>query len=219
VARRHDEDAAFYLELAASGDVLELACGTGRLTAHLVKVAQHVVGVDVDADMLAGARVRLRRDRAHLVRADMRRFHFGGRSFALVAIPYNSLQLLTTLEDQAACLMAARATLAQPDGRLALEVSQFGAGNTSTGDALEYEVIAAADGIELWAGLELDGLLVRYHKRFVAAGTRATIHEEVVTIRDYAEGEFDAVLAAGGFVIKAARPFRRGKLVVAAPIG
>jgi SAM-dependent methyltransferase len=220
VAHRHDEDAAFYLELAAAGDVLELACGTGRLTTHLAQTAQRVVGVDLDPDMLAGARARIGRapvQLVQLVRADMRRFHFAGRPFTLVAIPYNSLQLLTALEDQAACLADARATLAQPHGRLALEVSQFDAGGT--GPSVEPELLAAADGIELWAGLEVDGALVRYHKRFATADTHTTIHEETITLRDYAQGEFDAVLTAGGFAIEAARPFRRGQLVVAHPIG
>ncbi|MDP9388928.1 MAG: class I SAM-dependent methyltransferase [Actinomycetota bacterium] len=53
VHRRHDQDLAFYAELAArtGGPVLELGCGTGRLTAPL-----DAVGLDLDPAMLAGAR-------------------------------------------------------------------------------------------------------------------------------------------------------------------
>jgi hypothetical protein len=127
-----------------------------------------------------------------------------------VAIPYNSLQLLTTLDDQAECLAGAAHVLQRPHGRLALEVSTFAAGGS-----VEPERVAGANGIELFAGLELDGPLVRYRKRF----TGLADYEETITLRDYAEGEFAAVLAAGGFAIEAARPFRRGQLVVAALSG
>jgi len=125
VAHRNDEDVAFYLEHAI-GPVLELACGTGRLTRHLARATSMVVGVDLDAGMLAAAQ---RKTEGHvaLVQADMSRVHFAGRPFALVAIPYNSLQLLTTPERQVACLTAASDSL-RPGGRLALEVSTFGAG-------------------------------------------------------------------------------------------
>lgn len=211
VAHRSDEDASFYTD-QATGPTLELACGTGRLTQHLRLAAPHVVGLDLDGEMLAAARVRTAspgRGTVHLVQADMRRFHFDRRPFSLVAIPYNSLQLLTAVDDQAACLACAAAVL-QPGGRLALEISTFAAGGP-----VGPEKLAEAEGIELWASLEVDGPLVRYRKRFAGA----VEEEEEITLRDYAQGEFEEVLATAGFAVEAARPFRRGRLVTAAPTG
>jgi hypothetical protein len=146
------------------------------------------------------------------MQADMRAFSFAGRPFDLVAIPYNSLQLLTSVDDQVACLANVAAVLRKPRGRLALEVSTFAA-ESPVGD----EPLAAADGVELWGSLDVDGPLVRYRKRFRSGDQ--DVHEEEIVLRDYADGEFDEVLAAGGFAIESARSFRRGRLVNAAPIG
>jgi SAM-dependent methyltransferase len=210
VANRADEDVHFYTDLA-TGPTLELACGTGRLTRHLTDVAPLVVGVDLDAAMLAAARGKVG-GLALLMQADMRAFSFAGRPFDLVAIPYNSLQLLTSVDDQVACLANVAAVLRKPRGRLALEVSTFAA-ESPVGD----EPLAAADGVELWGSLDVDGPLVRYRKRFRSGDQ--DVHEEEIVLRDYADGEFDEVLAAGGFAIESARSFRRGRLVNAAPIG
>jgi hypothetical protein len=60
------------------------------------------------------------RARAALVEADMRQFELG-RQFALVTTPYRSFQRLLTVEDQLACLGAARRCLL-PAGRLILDL-------------------------------------------------------------------------------------------------
>src|SRR3712207_7245438 len=62
------------------------------------------------------------------------------RSFDLVAIPYNSLQLLVGLDDMVACLRCAALHLC-PGGLLALEVTDFQAGavNAEVDDELRSE--------------------------------------------------------------------------------
>jgi hypothetical protein len=60
------------------------------------------------------------RARAALVEADMRQFE-PGRQFALVTTPFRSFQRLPTVEDQLACLGAARRCLL-PSGRLILDL-------------------------------------------------------------------------------------------------
>jgi len=58
------------------GPVLELGCGTGRVTMPLAHAGVHVVGVDRSGEMLARARRRVRRQRRgvtpDLVRGDIR---------------------------------------------------------------------------------------------------------------------------------------------------
>jgi SAM-dependent methyltransferase len=54
-----------------SGDVLELACGTGQWTAELVRHASHLTAVDAAPEMLALASARVTDSRARFIRADI----------------------------------------------------------------------------------------------------------------------------------------------------
>jgi SAM-dependent methyltransferase len=103
VARR---DVAFWQRLAAAQDgrVLELGCGTGRITIPVARAGARVVGIDRSAPMLARGRQRLRRGRltgaASLVRGDIRHLPFRSRpGFSLVMAPYGILQSLTREKD------------------------------------------------------------------------------------------------------------------------
>jgi SAM-dependent methyltransferase len=113
VARR---DVAFWQRLAAAqdGPVLELGCGTGRITAPVARAGARVVGIDRSAPMLARARQRLRRARleAALLRGDIRYLPFRRRTrFALVMAPYGILQSLTRERDLVATLDAVAGVL------------------------------------------------------------------------------------------------------------
>ena len=106
VARR---DVDFWQRLAAAqdGPVLELGCGTGRITAPVARAGARIVGIDRSAPMLARARQRLRRARlpAMLLRGDIRHLPFRRRvKFELVMAPYGILQSLTREKDLRATL-------------------------------------------------------------------------------------------------------------------
>lgn len=115
---------AFYREEARRwrGPVLELACGTGRLTWPLARDGHEVVGLDASEAMLAAAWRKAARDgaRARFVRGDMRAFDLG-RRFGLVVISCNSLAHLTEPRDLRSCLRAVRRHLL-PEGVLAFDV-------------------------------------------------------------------------------------------------
>ncbi|MGA2012116.1 MAG: class I SAM-dependent methyltransferase [Solirubrobacteraceae bacterium] len=55
----------------AGGDVLELACGTGLWTRHLVRTASRLTAVDASAEVLAINRARVRDARVHYVQDDL----------------------------------------------------------------------------------------------------------------------------------------------------
>jgi SAM-dependent methyltransferase len=106
--RRRRADVTFYRRLCADrmtfdrpGPVLDLACGTGRLTVPLLRDGHTVVGVDRSAAMLARARRRVanlpkvRRARCLLVRADLRSVQFKPQ-FALAICAFHSIQHLTS---------------------------------------------------------------------------------------------------------------------------
>lgn len=92
----------YYVNLArqASGDVLELACGTGQLTVAIAGAGLPAVGLDLSAPMLSAAKERAaaRRVSVEYVLGDMRNFDLG-RKFALIFVARNSLLHLHSTED------------------------------------------------------------------------------------------------------------------------
>lgn len=122
------EDVAFYAEEARhyGGPVLEVGCGTGRVTMAIAEVGVRVFGIDSSAHMLAVAASKRSgapeeiRGRIDLVRADMRWFAFR-RTFAQVFMPFRVLQSMLEVPDQLAALAAIRSALAL-DGRLVFNV-------------------------------------------------------------------------------------------------
>lgn len=119
-------DVPFWRRLAthAAGTVLELGCGTGRITLPLGRSGINVVGIDRSEAMLARARRRVRRlrptHRVRLVRGDIRHLPFRS-PFALVIAPYGILQSLLQERDLAQTLAAVRDAL-EPGGAFGLEL-------------------------------------------------------------------------------------------------
>jgi SAM-dependent methyltransferase len=118
----------FYVDLAreARGDVLELACGTGRVTIPIARavagMGRTVTGLDLAPSMLDAARAKSAAAgvRPDLVSGDMRHFALG-RRFALIFVAFNSLLHLTTNEALGECFACVREHLA-PGGRFVFDV-------------------------------------------------------------------------------------------------
>lgn len=99
-------DVAFWRTIArrTGGRVLELGCGTGRVTLPLARAGVRLVGVDRSAPMLLRAQRRISRSRLaqtpRLVRADIRTLPFAAQApFDLVIAPYGILQSLVRESD------------------------------------------------------------------------------------------------------------------------
>ncbi len=114
----------YYAELAgrASGEVLELACGTGQLTVPLASEGVRITGLDLSEPMLSVASERAadRKVSVKHLRADMRNFDLG-RRFALIFIARNSLLHLHSTEDILATFAMVRRHLA-PGGMFAFDI-------------------------------------------------------------------------------------------------
>lgn len=115
-------DLAYYASVAAgtAGRVLELACGTGRITLPMARAGGHVLGVDLSPGMIHEAE----RKRADMLPADRARLAFQvgdmrelrlGEQFGAVIIAFNTLMHMTSDEDLAGALETVRQHLA-PDG-------------------------------------------------------------------------------------------------------
>src|SRR5437763_824415 len=123
-------DVPFWRRLAkrASGPVLELGCGTGRVSKPLARAGIDLVGIDRSAPMLERAiRARRRipnpksRIPPRFVRGDIRALPFGDSSFPMVLAPYGILQSLTKPRDLAATLASVARVIA-PGGTFAIDL-------------------------------------------------------------------------------------------------
>jgi SAM-dependent methyltransferase len=117
---------AFYraLALGAKGqgrDVLELACGTGRVALRLAQDGVRTTGLDLCEEMLALARAKsVGYPNAGWVQGDMRSFELGPR-YGLAIIPAHSFQFMLTPEAQLSCLGCVNRHLV-PGGKLVLHL-------------------------------------------------------------------------------------------------
>jgi len=137
------------IAVAARGPVLELGCGTGRITVPVARSGVDLVGIDRSAKMLARARDRFERHGAarrignpnspripnpasrripspdsripSLVRGDIRALPFQSRSFAAVLAPYGILQSLIRPRDLTAALASVADVLA-PGGTFGIDL-------------------------------------------------------------------------------------------------
>ncbi len=121
------EDVDFYVKVAKSsgGPVLEIGCGTGRVSLPIAEAGIDIVGVDFSPAMLAKANERGSNSRNlgisyEFIRGDMRTLALG-RKFPLVIIPARTLYLALTPEEQVQSLRKAAEHLA-PGGILAFNL-------------------------------------------------------------------------------------------------
>jgi SAM-dependent methyltransferase len=108
------------------GPILDVGCGTGRVSIPLAADGWEVVGLDRSAPMLALAERRRAAASAEVaarfafVEADMADFNLA-RTFALIVVPFRVFQFLLTPETQRSGLAALRRHLA-PGGELVLDL-------------------------------------------------------------------------------------------------
>ena len=121
-------DVAFYTRLAteATGCVLELGSGTGRILIDIAKTGKAVAGLESSEHMLGRCRGNLGRvspgvsDNVQLFQGQMQSFSLKGR-FGLVTCPFNSFLHLLSVEEQLSCLSSVHQHLVS-GGRFAFDV-------------------------------------------------------------------------------------------------
>lgn len=116
-------DIPFWVDEAkmAGGPVLDLGCGTGRVSIPMAQGGVPVIGLDNSRAMLKRARAKARKlglssESLRFVFGDIRSFSLG-QKFSLAIIPFRSFQLLLSVADQHQALATIKQHLT-PSGRL-----------------------------------------------------------------------------------------------------
>jgi SAM-dependent methyltransferase len=119
-----DYDVPFYLkQIKKYGDpVLELACGTGRITIPLAEQGIDIAGLDISEPMLSYAKKKAKEKGVTIewVKADCRNFKLD-RKFNLIFLPFNSIAHLQDLESIESCFSCVKMHL-KDEGRFIIDI-------------------------------------------------------------------------------------------------
>jgi SAM-dependent methyltransferase len=205
---------AFYVDLAlkARGDVLELACGTGRVTIPIAQAlaaqpGRSVTGLDLAPTMLDAARTKSAAVGVAptFVSGDMRRFALR-RRFELIFVAFNSLLHLTTNEALAECFARVREHLA-PGGAFAFDVFNPSVQMLARSPSERTTVARIPDNelgeIHVEATMDYDAATQVNRSSFhFSAPDRADYMTVPIHLRSLFPLELPLLLAANGFVLE-----------------
>lgn len=124
----------FLAGLAGQGSALEFGIGTGRIALPLSQRGIRVHGIDLSEEMVAQLRRKPGADAIGVTIGDFARTRVGG-TFGLVYLVFNTIQNLTTQDDQVACFGNAAAHL-QPGGCFVIEVAVPGLQRLPPGETI-----------------------------------------------------------------------------------
>ena len=210
-------DVPLWLALAeeAGGPVLELACGTARVTIPLARAGREVTGLDMSPNMLAIARRKLEQEgpdvraRISLVEGDMRDFSLD-QEFPLIIIPFSAFQVLLEREDQRRCLECCARHL-KAGGRLAIDVFHPKLSRLTAEGGVEEgpDEFPGPDGVAVrWSGhttydLANQRLRSRWQYERSSPGGGTTVSEHVLELHYFFRFEMEWMLEACGFEVEA----------------
>ena len=203
------EEVGCYASFAphAGARILELGCGTGRLSQPLAERGFVVTGLDHASGMLSVARRKAegRPAAPRYVHADLREFELGS-TFDLILLPNNTLGHLHCLADLTAMLSCVRSHLAA-GGRFVLDIFNPSPGRLALGPEHLFPVLAFDDAsgtrVEVTETSHYDLATqvsqLRWHLSF-ADGRKTTLR---FRLRVFFPQELDALLSLHGWTIEA----------------
>lgn len=195
----------YYVALAGDGplDVLDLGCGTGRLSLGLAAAGHRVTGADPSPTMLAVARAKPGAGAVRWIEATAGTLDPGLR-FDLVIMTGHAFQCLLVDADIAAALAAVRERL-KPGGRFAFENRNAKAREWESWvpeKSRETVKVAGVGAVEVHNDIaRVEGPLVDYVTVFRFPDGEAV--RTVNTIRFMGRDETLAHVAAAGFAVAA----------------
>ncbi|GGJ86576.1 class I SAM-dependent methyltransferase [Deinococcus aquiradiocola] len=199
------DDLHLYGTLAdrASGPILEIGSGTGRVTAYLTRRGADVTGLEPSAGMIRHAQQRAERDglTLQIVQGDMRTFQLPER-YPLVIAPFNALMHLYTPNEQLQALQNIRAHL-QPGGQFVFDLSvpRYGAANTMRHEGETFHANGARTDVFLVQRHDevKQGIVTEYHVDTTAPDGTLKRRHYTLTQRYYTRYEVEWLLRCAGF--------------------
>jgi ubiquinone/menaquinone biosynthesis C-methylase UbiE len=204
-------DVPFWRRVArrAGGTVLELGCGTGRVSWPLARAGVDLVAIDRSRPMLDRA-ARRRRSGAHaalrLVRGDIRALPFAARRFAMVLAPYGILQSILSDKDLTATLDSVARVL-RPGGTFGIDlVPDVPNWREYTNKVQLRGRAAGGRHLTLVESVRQDAKRHRttFEQRYIERrGARTTEHSFELTFRTLTVRALTSRLARAGFLVEA----------------
>ena len=160
IAARYDESSAdmfdpsvvepavdFLAELAGDGDALELGIGTGRIALPLSQRGVRVHGIDLSEAMVAKLREKPGAEEIEVTIGDFATTRVDG-AFTLAYLVFNTINNLTTQDEQVACFQNVSAHL-EPGGCFVIEVGVPGLRTLPPGERFQvFDFSEAHVGID-----------------------------------------------------------------------
>lgn len=226
----HDNDVKFYRKLVkklGEGRVLEVGCGTGRVTIPLARDGVEVVGVDASKEMLARCEEKVKelptrlQELVTLIPADMRQIGEGMKegsqldaSFPLAILPFGVLSHAYTLEDMERTLAGLKKCLAK-DGYIAFDLINPAAGWIQSSPKLvgKRQMVHPKTGagftstneISYNAELQIATIKIEYHavKKGRKKDTEVKVPKpQVLPLRQWYTAEVKEMLHYNGFEVR-----------------
>ena len=99
----HQDDIEFYkqwIDEFKVTKILELCCGTGRITISLAQSGLNITGLDLNEEMLGEAKRKAKKENLNItfIKGDMRNFTMNEK-FPMILIPFNSIHCLYENDD------------------------------------------------------------------------------------------------------------------------
>lgn len=185
-------------QLCASGRVLELGVGTGRIALPLVDAGIDVAGIDASAEMLDALRAKPNAHRVQAVLGDMAELPFAP-GFSLVLVAFNTLFNLTTHDRIETCFHEVGRVLA-PRGIFVVEAFVPPAPGEAADDGVSVREIRD-DAVVFTAAIRThhDHLIRGSHIEIGPAGARVRPWQLCYATPD----ELDHFATRAGFVLEA----------------
>lgn len=212
-------DVEFYRQYARKmgGNVLEIACGTGRVTIPLAEAGFDVWGIDLSFPMLSILKRKMQSldssiaRKMHISQADMADFELR-RRFDLIIVPFRAFQALTSEERIRSCLGQIRSHL-KDDGIFILDVFKpdwrMDESWVSTEEQFDWVKNDEPGGrtiIRTRLRRSIDTVNQIIHPEIVyyiedASGARERIAEEL-SLKYYYQYQMEVLLIVSGFTIR-----------------
>jgi SAM-dependent methyltransferase len=198
----------------ASGPVLDIGAGTGRVTLDLARAARQVTALDIDPPLLSALHERAIGLDVETVCADARSFELSVRDFGLCLVPMQTIQLLSGAAERVSFLQCALAHL-RPGGLLACaiatELEPFEITDGSPGPSPETvrigETLYASQATSV--RMLSHGIVIERERRIVAPGREessdgaqageSTSERNIIELAPVSASELDREASQVGF--------------------